>query len=200
MAGRRTFGRGARRPDGRGTVSHPIRRPDGRGARLLESALRLLPGPRRELGEALLAEASVVAPGWRRFAWIAGGFLFVARESAMRVVGYGLGLAVAVALVATLDRIGTSDDSGQVVLLVLLVCAAALGFIAPRWAWLAGLVVGSAVAVTAMATAAWGPAPTGKTSIHTVGDAATLFVLIVPALISAYLGAGAAWLRRRSRD
>ena len=161
--------------------------------------MRLLPERRRELGAALLAEASVLPPGWRRFAWIAGGFFFVAKESAMRAVGYGLGLAVAVALVVTLDRIGKSDDSSQVILLVLLVCAAALGFAAPRWAWLAGLTIGSAVAVTEMATAAWGPPPSHPTSIHSVGGAATLFVLIVPALISAYLGAGAAWLRQRSR-
>jgi hypothetical protein len=148
----------------------------------------------------LLAEASVLPPGWRRFAWIAGGFLFVARESAMRRVGYGLGLAAAIALMVTLDRIGTSDDSSQVILLALLVCAAVLGFAAPRWAWLAGLIVGSAVAVTEMAAAAWGPAPSHPTSIHSAGDAATLFVLIVPALVSAYLGAGAAWLRQRSRE
>jgi hypothetical protein len=32
-----------------------------------------------------------------------------------------------------------------------------------------------------------------------VGEAATLFVLIVPALVGAYLGAGAAWLLRRVR-
>lgn len=184
---------------GRRTSSRGVRHCDGRGERLLESALRLLPEQRRELGAALLAEASVLPPGWRRFAWIVGGFLFVAKESAMRMVGYGLGLAAAVALVVTVDRIGTSDDSSQVALLVLLLCAAVLGFLAPRWAWLAGLIVGSAIAVSEMAAAAWGPAPSHPTSTSTVGGAATLFVLIVPALVSAYLGAGAAWLRRRSR-
>jgi ABC-type multidrug transport system fused ATPase/permease subunit len=94
---------------------------------------------RQDLGAALLAESSAVPPGGRRLAWLAGGLWFVAKESAMRTIGYGLGLAVAVAALVTVDRIGTSDDSSQVSLLVLLVGAAVLGLVAPRWAWLAGL-------------------------------------------------------------
>jgi hypothetical protein len=169
-----------------------------RGVRLLAAAIRLLPANRRDLGAALLAESSAVPPGARRVAWLTGGLWFVVKESAMRMAGYGLGLAVAVAVLVTVDRIGTSDDSGQVSLLVLLVGAAVLGFVAPRWAWLAGLVLGSAIAVSEMAYAAWGPPPAHPTNPSGVGGAATLFVLIMPALVSAYLGAGAAWLLRRS--
>jgi hypothetical protein len=102
-------------------------------------------------------------------------------------------------VLATVDRLGTSDDSGQVSILVLLVSAAVLGFVAPRRAWLAGLVLGSAIAVSEMAYAAWGPAPSHPSNPSGVGGAATLFVLIVPALVSAYAGASAAWLLRRSR-
>jgi hypothetical protein len=169
-----------------------------RGERLLAAAIRLLPAHRRDLGEALLAELSAVPPGARRVAWLVGGLWFAVKESAMRTVGYGLGLAIAVAVLVTVDRIGTSDDSSQVSLLVLLVGAAGLGFVAPRWAWLAGLVLGSTIAVSEMAYAAWGPPPTHPTNPSGVGGAATLFVLIVPAMVSAYLGAGAAWLLRRS--
>jgi hypothetical protein len=172
----------------------------GRGERLLAAAIRLLPTHRRDLGAALLAESSAVAPGWRRLAWLAGGLWFVMKESAMRTVGYGLGLAVTVAVLVRVDRIGTSDDSGQVSLLVLLVGAAVLGFVAPRWAWLAGLVLGSAIAVSGMAYAAWGPPPSHPTNPSGVGGAASLFVLIVPALVSAYLGALAAWLLRKARQ
>jgi hypothetical protein len=170
-----------------------------RGERLLAAAIRLLPAHRRDLGRALLAESSAVPAGIRRIAWLTGGLWFVVKESAMRIVGYGLGLAVAVAALVTVDRIGTSDDSSQVSLLVLLVGAAALGFVAPRWAWLAGLVLGAAIAVSGMAYAAWGPPPSHPTNPSGVGGAATLFVLIVPALVGAYLGAGAAWLLRRAR-
>ena len=169
------------------------------GQRLLAAAIRLLPEHRRELGAALLAESAAVPPGRRRWVWLAGGLWFVIREGAMGKRGYGLGLAAAVAILVAVDRVGTSDDSGQVSLLVLLVGAAGLGFAAPRWAWLAGLVLGSAIAVSGMAYAAWGPAPAHPTHPSGVGGAATLFVLIVPALVSAYLGAGAAWLLRRPR-
>jgi hypothetical protein len=169
------------------------------GERLLAAAIRLLPEHRRDLGAALLAESSAIPPGRRRVAWLTGGLWFALKESAIRRVGYGLGLAAAVAVLVTVDRIGTSDDSSQVSLLVLLVTAIGLGFVAPRWAWLAGLVLGSAIAVSGMAYAGWGPTPSHPSSPSGVGGAATLFVLIVPALASAYLGAGAAWLRRRSR-
>jgi hypothetical protein len=170
----------------------------GRGERLLAAAIRLLPERRRDLGAAVLAEASVLPPGRRRLAWLIGGLWFVAKESAVRMIGYGLGLAVAVALLVAVDRIGTSDDSSQVSMLVLLVTAAGLGFLAPRWAWLAGLALGSALAVAGLVSAMLDPAahlpkPGG------IAGAATLFVLLVPAMVGAYLGAGAAWLIRRSR-
>jgi hypothetical protein len=159
----------------------------------------MLPAHRRDLGAALLAELCAVPAGRPRVRWLIGGLWFVAKESPMRIIGYGLGLAAAAAALATVDRLGTSDDSGQVSLLLLLVAAAALGFAAPRRAWATGLVLGSAIAVSEMAFAAWGPEPARPTSPGGVAGAATLFVLIAPALVSAYLGAGAAWLRRRSR-
>jgi hypothetical protein len=67
-----------------------------------------------------------------RIAWVTGGLWFVVKESAVRTVGYASRLAVAVAVLVTMDRISTSDDSSQVSLLVLLAGAAALGFVAPR--------------------------------------------------------------------
>jgi hypothetical protein len=71
------------------------------------------------------------------------------------------------------DRIGTSDDAGQVTLAVLLLVAALMGVAAPRLAWLTGLVVGAAIGVA-----------------HLGGDP-LLFVLVVPAVVAAYLGGGA---------
>jgi hypothetical protein len=135
------------------------------------------------VADGLRGELSAAPPGVRRIAWVTGGLRFVLKESAVRIVGYALGLAVAVEVVVTVDRIGTSGDSSQVSLLVLLVGAAALGFVAPRWAWLAGLVLGSAVAVSGMADAAWGPPPSHPTNPAGVGGAPTLFVLVVPGLL-----------------
>jgi len=159
------------------------------GEQVLTIAMRLLPRDRRELGEALLAEASQV-PAARRTAWLAGGLWFAFREGVVRRVRYPLSLAVAVGILATVDRIGTSDDAEKVTLLVLLASAAVLGFLAPRWAWLAGLVLGSTVAGVELFFAA----QTGAS-----GGPASMLVLIVPGLIGAYAGAATAWFRRRLR-
>jgi hypothetical protein len=159
----------------------------GWSARVLAVLIRLLPPHRRDLGRALLAELPTVPPD-RRAAWLAGGLWFVVRECAMRMFGYLLGLAGAIAALVTVDRLGTSDDSAKVSLLVLLVGAGLLGFAAPRWAWFSALLLGSSLAVADMlvpSSADLGPGP------------ATLFVLVVPAMVGAYVGVGATWLRRR---
>jgi hypothetical protein len=139
--------------------------------RLLTLVLRLLPPHRRELGQALLAESDAV-PAGRRAAWIAGGVWFVISQSWLRVGGYLAGVLLAAAVLVTLDRLGTSDDAGQVVLAALLLVAAMMGVAAPRLAWLTGLLVGVAVGVA-----------------HLGGDP-LLFVLVVPAVVAAYLGGG----------
>lgn len=137
--------------------------------RLLVILLRLLPPNRRELGRALLTELSVV-PADRRAGWIAGGVWFVISQSWLRVGGYLVGVAAAASVLVMLDRIGTSDDAGQVVLAALLVVAALLGLAAPRLAWLTGLVVGAAIGVAHLGSDPW------------------LFVLVMPAVVAAYLG------------
>ena len=139
--------------------------------RVLTVLLRLLPPNRRELGRALLAEMDAV-PAGRRAAWLAGGVWFVISQSWLRVGGYLVGVLLASAVVVMLDRIGTSDDAGQVVLAALLLVAVLMGVAAPRLAWLTGLVVGAAV------------------GIGDPGGDPRLFVLVVPAVVAAYLGGG----------
>jgi hypothetical protein len=117
----------------------------------------------------------------------------------MRAVAYVVALIAAVGVLVTVDRVGTSDDAGQVSLAVLLLAGASLGFAAPRWAWLAGLVVGAAIAVANMVYVIWGPAPAHPIKPGGLTGAATLLVLIVPGVLAAYLGAGAARVWRRSR-
>lgn len=167
--------------------------------RILAASIRLLPPGRRELGRALLAEASAVPPGGRRSAWLAGGVWFIVREGIMRFVGYTMALLIAASVVVTVDRIGNSDDAGQASLLVLLLASVVLGFAAPRRAWVAGLVLGAAIALANMVYVEWGPALAHPIEPSGLGGAATLLVLIVPAMVAAYLGAGAAWLLKRSR-
>jgi hypothetical protein len=117
----------------------------------------------------------------------------------MRVVGYATGLAVAVAALLWVDR-SPSDIANQAALLVLLAGAAVMGFAAPRRAWLPGLLLGAAVALAHMVYLTVGPALPYEAEPAGLGGAATLLVLIVPAMIAAYLGAGAAWLLRRWHD
>ncbi len=167
-----------------------------RAGRLLAAAVRLLPPHRRELGRALLVEMSAVPAGRARRAWLIGGMWFVMRESAGRVAAYAAGVVVSVAALVVVDRLGTSDDSSQVSLLVLLVGAAALGYAAPRRAWLSALLLGSAPAVSGLITAVADPAVAQPKPGGPAG-AATLFVLIVPALVAAYGGVAVARLRRR---
>jgi hypothetical protein len=118
----------------------------------------------------------------------------------MRAYGYVLGLVLATGALIVVDRIGTADDSGQVSLLVLLVGAAALGFAVPRLAWLSGLVIGAALAATNAVYMATGHTWSADSEPGGWAGAALMLVLVVPALIAAYLGAGAHWLLRRTRD
>jgi hypothetical protein len=168
------------------------------GMRLLAASVRLLPAGRRDLGRALAAEAPEVAAGWRRAAWIAGGLWFVVRESAKRMIGYPLALACAVGVLLWVDRT-SSDDGGQFAMAALLAGAALLGFVAPRRAWVAGLVVGTAIAGAHVVYLVAGPALSYTPRPAGLGGAATMLVLIVPAMAGAYLGAGAALLVRRAR-
>jgi hypothetical protein len=170
----------------------------GRGERWLAAAVRLLPSGRRAFGEALLAEAALVPAGRRRLAWLAGGFWFVGRE-AVREMRYGLGVAASAVGVAALGWFGTSDDSSQVVLAVMLAAAALLGFAVPRRAWLAAAVVGSALGVAGMAEGAFGAAAGHLPKPGGVAGGATLLGLVVPAFAGAYLGAAARRLLRPGR-
>jgi hypothetical protein len=159
--------------------------------------IRLLPRHRRELGAALLAEAAAVPAGWRRAAWLAGGMWFVVKENAKRPAGYGIGLVLAAAALVAIDQAGRSDDAGQGSMLVLLALAGGLGLAKPRRAWLTALVLGSALALAGMLLNVLHPAWAHLPDPHGIAGAATLFVLIVPALLASYSGAGLAYLMRR---
>lgn len=162
----------------------------GRGERWLAAAVGLLPPGRRAFGEALLAEAALAPAGRRRWAWLAGGFWFVGREVTWKM-RYGLGVAASAVLVAALGWLGTSDDSSQVVLAVMLMSVALLGFAVPRRAWLAAVLVGSALGVAGMVEGALGAGAGHLPKPGGVAGGATLLLLVLPAFAGAYLGAGA---------
>jgi hypothetical protein len=65
-----------------------------RAPRWLTAALRLLPPGRRDLAAGLVAEASSVPPGRRRWAWLVSGAWFMAREIVLYRCAYWPALAV----------------------------------------------------------------------------------------------------------
>lgn len=117
----------------------------------------------------------------------------------MRPALYTFGLFAGAAMLIFVDY-SPSDIANQASLLVLILGAAALGIAAPRWAWLAALVLGGTLAAMhAICLAAQVPLPYQMAPAGWAG-AATLLILIIPAGIAAYLGAGAVVLVQRRRS
>jgi hypothetical protein len=117
----------------------------------------------------------------------------------MRPVLYTFGLFASATMLIFVDY-SPSDIASQASLLVLILGAATLGIAAPRWAWLAALVLGgSLAAMHAIYLAAQVPLPY-QMSLAGWAGAATLLILIIPAGIAAYLGAGAVVLVQRRRS
>ena len=117
----------------------------------------------------------------------------------MRPVLYTFGLFASATMLIFVDY-SPSDIANQASLLVLILGATALGIAAPRWAWLTALVLGgSLAAMHAIYLAARVPLPYQMSPAGWAG-AATLLILIIPAGIAAYLGAGAVVLVQRRRS
>jgi hypothetical protein len=166
--------------------------------RLLHAAVRLLPAERAGFALGLLAESQALPPNVR-LRWLAGGFRFVLREVLVRFGLYLGGVAATVAALVRVD-VSPSDVANQASLLVLVLGSGALGFAVPRQAWVAGVAVGSCLAVAhAVYTAAGIRLPYPMSPSGWAG-AATLLLLIVPGMIAAYAGAGAGTLVRRRRS
>jgi hypothetical protein len=88
-------------------------------------------------------------------------------------------------------------DEVTVVLAVLLLVAALLGFVRPGAALATGLVIGLAIPLAHLASGMSGRfAPAYQTAPPSTADALVMTVLVVPAAAAAFLGA---WLRRQIR-
>jgi hypothetical protein len=117
----------------------------------------------------------------------------------VRPVLYLLGLLGAAAVLVWVD-LSPSDIANQTSLLLLLLGAGALGLAAPRWAWLSALVLGGCIAAShAIYLAADLDLPYSMSPTGWAGPA-ILLILIVPAGLAAYLGAGTTVLVRRRQQ
>jgi hypothetical protein len=111
-----------------------------------------------------------------------------------RVLSVAATLAIA-GVALTLDR-SPSDDAGQVTLGAILIGSFALGAWLPHRAWLAGLVLGSMVALSRAVALVMGAPPVSATLPPGWSGVASLLVLVIPAVAAAWAGAG---LRRLLR-
>ena len=90
-----------------------------------------------------------------------------------------------------------SEIANQASLLVLLLGAGLLGLVKPRWAWLSALGLGGSLAVAHALYLATGHRLPYPMSPSGWAGPITLLVLLVPAFLAAYGGAGAGFLIRR---
>jgi hypothetical protein len=111
-------------------------------------------------------------------------------------LGYAFGVAASVAVVVVVDR-SPSDVANQTSVAVLLVAAFVLGVCAPRRASMSGLAVGGSLAAAhALYLTAYVNVPYRMEPAGWAGPV-SLLVLIIPALLAAFIGASARKLARR---
>ncbi len=114
----------------------------------------------------------------------------------MRPWPYLLGFGGAIAVLVWVDQ-SPSEIANQASVLVLLLGAGLLGLLEPHWAWLSGVGLGSSLAAAhALYLLTGHPLPYAMSPSGWAGPI-TLLVLLVPALIAAYAGAGAGLLIQR---
>lgn len=120
------------------------------------------------------------------------------RGTIMRLL-YGIGLLVAAAVLVWIDQ-SPSDVANQASLLILLIGAGLLGVAAPHWAWLPALVLGCSLAAAHAIYLVAGIALPYAMSPAGWAGPATLLILIIPAGMAAYAGAGTTAMVRRRQE
>jgi hypothetical protein len=159
--------------------------------RLRDALLDLVPPERRDWARAAMAEGDAIDAGPERAAWVRSTTWLLLKEALLRRVLLLAAIASAVAMVVALDR-SSSDDAGQVTLGAILLASGVLGAAVGRRAWVVGVVIGSTVALTHIASLALGIPEPGVQLPPGWAGTTSLFVLVVPALVAAYTGA---WIR-----
>lgn len=89
-------------------------------------------------------------------------------------------------------------DEETITLAVIVASAAVCGFVRPRLFWVAGIVLGVAVAAADVTMGLTGWLPRYAAKPPTLGGSISLVVLAVPSLIGAAIGAGIGRLAHRS--
>ncbi|MGI8662117.1 MAG: hypothetical protein ACR2LQ_02765 [Acidimicrobiales bacterium] len=160
----------------------------------LDRVARLLLRPDdRQWLEAALAETPHVDPN-ERAEWRAGIAAFVVRRCARR---FAVATAAATALVVVAFAIGFLDlniEPTSVSLLLILAAGATGGYVLHRSWWLAGIIVGSSISLTAATVGQLDLQPAGRAAETSATSILLLLVLVAPASVASWAGATA---RRR---
>lgn len=102
--------------------------------------------------------------------------------------------AIALLIAAFLGYMNLHNDEVQAPLLVLLLSSFLIGSFRPRWAWVWALIIGLGIPLSSLLALHIGvsypcrPGHPYSCEPMTVFNALSTFVLVVPALVSAYLG------------
>jgi hypothetical protein len=159
-------------------------------ALVMRHAARALPA---DWGRAMQAEHARIDNGWQALAWAVGcGKVAAMTRISNMALLYALLLALGVAAVIYFEW---HTDEVTVVLALLLLVAAALGFFRPGAALATGIAVGLAVPLAHLATTLTGRFPPPYQTAPPSGtDALVMIALVIPALAAALVGA---WVRRQ---
>jgi hypothetical protein len=162
-----------------------------RFARLIvRASCALLHRRRPDWSDAMLGEFDACTTTAERLGWAVGCIRTLGVDIAGGVTMiYFTGLLLSLALVANMEW---RTDEATVTMAVLLVASLALGWFRPRLFLLSGVVLGLAVAAINQFTLLTGIRPNyesaAEASTHHLGYVLSLAVLVIPAVIAAFVG------------
>lgn len=160
---------------------------------------RLVPPARRSSIDAALAEAASTPDVQEAEQWRSAARVMLVRGLIAGPVLRSFVLWLVVAAVAVVNE-SSSDIANQVTLVCIVGGAGLVGFVWERRAWLAGVLVGCTVAVEHVVALTLG---VENPDVHLPPgwwSSASLLILLVPAVIGAYGGAGFRHVTSRRRE
>jgi hypothetical protein len=160
---------------------------------MMHGAVRSLPGGAADWGRAMKAEFARIDNGPAALVWAAGcGKVALMSRITPMLLLYAALLALGAAAVLYFEW---HTDEVTVVLALLLLIAAGLGFLRPGAALATGIVIGAAVPLAHFASMMTGRfTPVYQSTPPSGTDAIVMVALLIPALAAAFLGA---WVRRQ---
>lgn len=169
--------------------------------RAVPRLMALLPPNRREFGNGLFEDSSMIADRSERVRWLVGGLAYAIRYliTFQRLAWSVLFLSCLSSLV-WINAYGNPDISSQYCLALLLLGGAVFGSrLRLRRAWIPGVVLGLSLALAEVTGLAFGWRTGARLQPTSYLAALSLAVLVLPAVGASYAGAHLARSYKRSR-